>query len=440
MTDNRPPAPPLDQPYYGIPFLEAQKRLVQKAFVYTGRASPSEYWFGALGIFLAIIAGEIVFALLTSLLTWIGYQTNSYGLMALVTGLLGLCLWILIIALALAQISLAVRRLHDAGDPGTYYLFSLIPFVGGIILLVFVLKAPSPLGQRYDLPPGMTRGYLFIPKSTASVAGQSFGVPSPQGYSATPEYAAPAVPSQGFAPSSGYTAPVVPAPAQAVPPIPMPSSATAAVVPAAPPVPVPPVPEPGALVVPPVPAASAQLVPPVPAAPSVAPANPANAAISMPAGPIQAVPGLAPSVPPVPVPAVASAVAQAAPVDDDDLDATRITAYPTGSWRIVLADGRQIPLGSSARLGRDPGADPSDPSALLIPVDDPAKSISKTHVSVTVVDGGILITDLHSTNGTVVRAADGSQTALAPGAAYRVASDADVRIGEYPIQLRHEGA
>ncbi len=105
MTYNRPPAPPLDQPYYGIPFLEAQKRLVQKAFVYTGRASPSEYWFGGAlgGIFLAIIAGEIVFALLTSLLTWIGYQTNSYGLMALVTGLLGLCLWILIIALALAR-------------------------------------------------------------------------------------------------------------------------------------------------------------------------------------------------------------------------------------------------------------------------------------------------------------------------------------------------
>lgn len=443
------PAPPLDQPYYGIPFLEACKRLVQKTFVFTGRASPSEYWLGGLGYFLAIIAGELVFALLSWLLTWIGYQTNSYGFFVLVIGLLGLGFFVLLILLILAQLSLAVRRLHDAGYPGAYYLFSLIPLAGSILLLVFVLNAPDPAGVRFDLPPGATRGYLFVPKGTSSIgptgapAGSGYGAPAPQGY--TPQgYTMPTAavaPAQGFAPSTGVAAPAVPLPGSFIPPVPVPpvpSALTVQPVPAAPAALVPPVPMPSAPSVPPVPAPAVPPVSSAPAVPSV-PSPPvapqAQAAPIAAPGPIQSIPGVVSSVPPLPAAPVVPAPAFVAVADDDDLDSTRISARQNGPWWIVLADGRQVPLGSSARLGRDPGVDPTDPTALLIRVDDPAKSISKTHVSVAVVTDGILITDLHSTNGTIVRSA-GTSVVLAPEHPYCVTGDADVQLGDYVIQVR----
>ena len=34
-------------------------------------------------------------------------------------------------------IAISVRRLHDIGRPGTWYLLNLIPVVGSIILLVW---------------------------------------------------------------------------------------------------------------------------------------------------------------------------------------------------------------------------------------------------------------------------------------------------------------
>lgn len=450
MTTHRPAsAPPLDQPYYGIPFGAACKRLVQKAFVYTGRASPSEYWFAALGIFLAVVAGEVVLWLLDwLLLAAIAQSSGGYGAFLLISGLLGIVFWIAIAALSLAQISLAVRRLHDAGDPGTYVLFALIPFVGGIVLLVFLLKAPSPLGQQYDLPPGATRGYLFAP--TGSVPASPAAGPGAPGYGVPPVPAAPSVSADGFAVSTGSGVPAVPMPGSSVPPL---ATAPALIppVPAAPVFasPVPPVPVPSAPVLS-VPSAHVQVpatpapfgVPPMPAAPAPVATAPmvAHSVQSAPqpatADPIQSIPGVVSAVPPMPAPLVVpttpalsmpatSVVASAA---DDDLDSTRISARPTGSWRLVLADGRQVSLVSSARLGRDPGGDPSNPSALLVPVDDPAKSISKTHAVLAVVADGILITDLHSTNGTIVRTADGAQTALAPDAPYRVSADAELQI------------
>ena len=39
-----------------------------------------------------------------------------------------------------ASICVTVRRLHDIGKPGTYYFIGLIPYIGGAILLYFLVK------------------------------------------------------------------------------------------------------------------------------------------------------------------------------------------------------------------------------------------------------------------------------------------------------------
>ena len=50
-------------------------------------------------------------------------------------------------------IAVTVRRLHDAGQSGWLFLLTLIPWLGGPILLVFTLLPPSPAGAKYDPVP-----------------------------------------------------------------------------------------------------------------------------------------------------------------------------------------------------------------------------------------------------------------------------------------------
>lgn len=56
---------------------------------------------------------------------------------------------ILYIGLFLTSLSLTVRRLHDTDRSGWWYLITLMPFVGGIVLLVFTLLEGTPEPNRF---------------------------------------------------------------------------------------------------------------------------------------------------------------------------------------------------------------------------------------------------------------------------------------------------
>jgi uncharacterized membrane protein YhaH (DUF805 family) len=43
-----------------------------------------------------------------------------------------------------------VRRLHDTNRSGFWIFIAFVPFVGGIILLVFMLLDSNPQGARFD--------------------------------------------------------------------------------------------------------------------------------------------------------------------------------------------------------------------------------------------------------------------------------------------------
>ena len=51
------------------------------------------------------------------------------------------------------QLSVTVRRLHDIGKSGWYYLFVLIPIVGWIILLVYFCTDSDALANEYGENP-----------------------------------------------------------------------------------------------------------------------------------------------------------------------------------------------------------------------------------------------------------------------------------------------
>ena len=50
-------------------------------------------------------------------------------------------------------ITVSVRRLHDVGRSGFYFLLNLIPFIGTLILLYFYLQDSYPYDNEYGSSP-----------------------------------------------------------------------------------------------------------------------------------------------------------------------------------------------------------------------------------------------------------------------------------------------
>lgn len=396
MTYTPPAASvPLDQPDRNISFVDAFKRFWKKGFTFTGRASRREFWLS----YLATWGPGFALYILGLLIAAAGSGSGgSLGFSSFFT-VVAFLYWL---ACAIPSIAVSIRRLHDTDKPGAFYLIAFLPF-GGLILLILLGQEPNPAGARFDVP-----GSGYAP-------AQAYGAPGQiaPGYSPPPP--PPGVGHAAAAPSFGAPVP---------PPPPLAPNFSAAPAPAPAPTFGAPVPPPPA---PPAPPVSLPPAPPIPPAPSAA-------------GPISAVPGVTPaSAPSTPAFSAAPAAAPfAAPSTAGALDSTRLAA-PTTGWSAVLPDGRTIPLTRPLLFGRDPGNNPDYPDAVLVPIDDPAKSMSKTHAAIVVDGDKATVTDLHSTNGTKL-AVDGGRTVLAPGIPSAVASsDASVVFGDYAITLRKHG-
>ncbi|MFW0775193.1 DUF805 domain-containing protein [Paenarthrobacter nitroguajacolicus] len=143
--------PPLWAPYYGAPIGAAVKRFFKKYTAFSGRASRSEYWWVALA--LGVIG--IVLQILTGILGAAGATVSADGTTTVpgpgaVVGLI--LIFAFYLAVLIPSIALLVRRLHDGNFSGWLALLGLIPFVGGLAILVFALLPSNPAGQRFDQP------------------------------------------------------------------------------------------------------------------------------------------------------------------------------------------------------------------------------------------------------------------------------------------------
>lgn len=428
----RPPEPPLDQPYYGASFATAFLRFWKKGLTFTGRASRSEYWF-------AYLATMVVFLGLYLIGVWIATASEyTYspagggvgGFFIIVAVLYGL-------ATLVPQLAITWRRLHDTNKSGAMYFLGFIPFVGGIILLILVAMESDPAGAQYDVAPYAVRpgGYGAHPAGSAapSVGYQGQGAPPASPYSTAPNpFLAGAAPVPA-PPVPGAGAPVPPPPAYGAP---VPAGTGV-------PVPLPPAPNPApassalrAVPPPPPPSATSAATSPPPPPPAVAPA--AAASVSVASVGLVSAPSAAPAA--LDGGGVITGMPGAAPIttdeDADDLDQTRMSVPRADGWSAELPDGRRIPVSAPLYFGRAPVAEHEHPQALLVPTDDPAKSMSKTHARIIPAGDGIDITDLHSTNGTIVTQEGGSPTSLTPGVPQHVEGDATVSFGDYVVRLR----
>jgi uncharacterized membrane protein YhaH (DUF805 family) len=139
-------------------FTDSVRTCLRRYGDFAGRAQPAEYWFWYLAVATAY---TLVFvALIIPALITMDPVTEEPG----VLGTVGMLLWVVIaLATVVPTLAASVRRLHDTGRSGWFYLLSLIPFVGGIINIVLLVLpgetgpnrfGPDPKGQKVAvLPP-----------------------------------------------------------------------------------------------------------------------------------------------------------------------------------------------------------------------------------------------------------------------------------------------
>jgi uncharacterized membrane protein YhaH (DUF805 family) len=145
MTETTVGQAPLDAPLRGASFGQAVSRFFKKYATFHGRASRSEFWWW----FLAnTVISSVLYGIASVTGGMMAMDENGIPTLTYGAAMIPYTLWAL--ATLIPWLALSWRRLHDTNRSGAWWFIGLIPFVGGIILLVFFVLAPDPAGARFD--------------------------------------------------------------------------------------------------------------------------------------------------------------------------------------------------------------------------------------------------------------------------------------------------
>jgi uncharacterized membrane protein YhaH (DUF805 family) len=110
-------------------YIEAWKKYA----VFGGRAGRREYWYFVL------------------------FHILAYILLSIIAGIIGKIgaslLSLYAVAVFLPWLAATVRRLHDTNRSGWWALITLVPFVGAIVLLVFLAQESYAVENQYGSLP-----------------------------------------------------------------------------------------------------------------------------------------------------------------------------------------------------------------------------------------------------------------------------------------------
>jgi uncharacterized membrane protein YhaH (DUF805 family) len=107
-------------------YIEAWKKYA----VFGGRSGRKEYWY-------FVLFHILVYILLSIIAGIIGGKIGG-SLLSLYT-----------VAVSIPGLAATVRRLHDTNRSGWWILISLVPFVGGIVILVFLAQESHAVENQY---------------------------------------------------------------------------------------------------------------------------------------------------------------------------------------------------------------------------------------------------------------------------------------------------
>jgi uncharacterized membrane protein YhaH (DUF805 family) len=115
-------------------YLQALKKYAD----FSGRARRREYWF--------FVLFNIIISIVLTVCDVVMGTYNAAASIGILTGIYTL-------AVLIPGIAVSVRRLHDTGRSGWWLLIVLVPLVGAIVLLIFMLIDSQPGQNAYGSSP-----------------------------------------------------------------------------------------------------------------------------------------------------------------------------------------------------------------------------------------------------------------------------------------------
>ena len=117
--------------------------VLKKYAEFGGQAQKAEYWFFFLFTILVSVVLGIIDRITGSFMPQVGM------------GLLGV---LYSLAVFIPTLAVSIRRLHDTGRSGWWLFIGLIPLVGVIVLIIFMVQDSNPGENQYGPNPKLVAG------------------------------------------------------------------------------------------------------------------------------------------------------------------------------------------------------------------------------------------------------------------------------------------
>lgn len=127
-----------------VGFGEAVGLFFKRYTDFQGRSRRSEYWWAYLFNFLVVVVPYVLVGVL---------GMNEYGELNVIGMVLMGIVVLYVLAVLIPNIAISIRRLHDRNMSGWWLLLSLIPYIGGLVLLVFYVLPGTSGPNKYGPDP-----------------------------------------------------------------------------------------------------------------------------------------------------------------------------------------------------------------------------------------------------------------------------------------------
>ena len=118
----------------------AVKTVLGKYATFSGRAARPEYWWWVLASFiLFLVLGLIDGALVAPMMGFEAFEPNAVQPLSVIASL----------GLLVPNLAVAARRLHDTDRSGWWLLLGLIPVIGSLVLIYFLVQKSTEGSNRF---------------------------------------------------------------------------------------------------------------------------------------------------------------------------------------------------------------------------------------------------------------------------------------------------
>lgn len=123
-------------------FSEAIQSVFSKATKIEGRAPRSEYWYWVLFTFIVQMFTILPVILVAMMIP----QKDVWAILPflIAAGSIWVFLWI-------TRITVTVRRYHDQGLSGWMFFIGLVPAIGGLLEIIFMLQPSQPGSNKFGV-------------------------------------------------------------------------------------------------------------------------------------------------------------------------------------------------------------------------------------------------------------------------------------------------